>query len=228
MKVTRETTENQKAQGTLAKSHQPSGRRWSRELPLPTPHLPLRGRVYPSPYPLPWGLDARAASDQSVQDGPRWRRDGQREAKMASKMARDRPRWLKMASCMPPRGFPDGPREPQDVPREPQQASKTALSCPRPPKRVPSSPRKLPRRPTGRLGGAPEEAKISDVASVFYVFGISAISEVDASKTAQDGPRRPQDGPKTAPRRPKMAPRSPNSAQDGPKIFPRWLQDASR
>ena len=53
-----------------------------------------------------------------------------------------------------------------------------------------------------------------------YVFGMSAISNVDASKTAQYGP-------KTAARRSKMAPRRLNSAQDGPKIVPCWLQDAS-
>ena len=32
-----------------AKSHQPSGRRWFREFPLPSSLLPLRGGVYPSP-----------------------------------------------------------------------------------------------------------------------------------------------------------------------------------
>ena len=30
-------------------SHQPSGRRWFREFPLPSSLLPLRGGVYPSP-----------------------------------------------------------------------------------------------------------------------------------------------------------------------------------
>ena len=40
--------------GNSWKSHQPSGRRWSREsLFSSKPLLPLRGGVYPSPYPLP-------------------------------------------------------------------------------------------------------------------------------------------------------------------------------
>ena len=55
---------------------------------------------------------------------------------------------------------------------------------------------------------------------IIYVLGISAIFEVDVSKTAlrrlQDSPRWHQD-----------APRQLNRAQDGPMIVPRWLQDAS-
>eukprot|EP00959_Pyramimonas_sp_CCMP1952_P054695 1143117-Pyramimonas_sp.AAC.1 len=38
----------------LGQSHQPSGRRWSREFPLPTPFLPFGERFTPSPMPLPW------------------------------------------------------------------------------------------------------------------------------------------------------------------------------
>ena len=34
---------------SCTKSHQPSGRRWLKELPLPSSLLPLRGGVYPSP-----------------------------------------------------------------------------------------------------------------------------------------------------------------------------------
>ena len=126
-----------------------------------------------------------------------------------------------------PRRLPDGPRLHQDAPRRPKRAPRRTQRAPsrpkiasRRPKRAPSSPRRPPRRPTGRPGRAPGRQKSIIFLRFSYVFGMSAISHVDASKTAQYGP-------KTAARRSKMAPRRLNSAQDGPKIVPCWLEDAS-
>ena len=44
----------------LPESHQPSGLRWFRNPLLFNPLLPLREGVYPSPYPLPLGLEGGA------------------------------------------------------------------------------------------------------------------------------------------------------------------------
>ena len=55
--------------------------------PLPQPLLPLRGRVYPSPYPIPWTWRGPVARCQSVFFGPRRLQEGLRALSMASKIA---------------------------------------------------------------------------------------------------------------------------------------------
>ena len=68
----------------------PLGREWFSSHPLPSnPLLPLRGGVYPSPYPLPWTWRGPVAGRWSAQDGPRWLQEGLRALKMASKIAQD-------------------------------------------------------------------------------------------------------------------------------------------
>ena len=57
--------------------------------PSSNPLLPLRGGVYPSPYPLPWTWRGPVARGWSAQDGPRWLQEGLRALKMASKIAQD-------------------------------------------------------------------------------------------------------------------------------------------
>ena len=76
------------------------------------------GKLDPSPYPLPWTWTGGFARGWSVQDGPRWLQEGLREPKMASKMAQDSSRWLKIASDTHPRGLKTAPRRFQ-VPSEP-------------------------------------------------------------------------------------------------------------
>ena len=95
-------------------SHQPSGRRRFRELVLPPPLPPLRGRFFPSPSPLPWGLGG---------EGPGVVRASQ-IAPNDSKMAQDSPiwpsRWHKIAN--------DGSRWPPTCPKRPQDGPKTVPS----------------------------------------------------------------------------------------------------
>ena len=69
----------------------PLGREWfsSPIFPSSNPLLPLRGGVYPSPYPLPWTWRGPVAGRWSAQDGPRWLQEGLRALKMASKIAQD-------------------------------------------------------------------------------------------------------------------------------------------
>ena len=58
-----------------------------------TPFFPLRGGVYPSPYPLPLGLERGVVAGRwSVCFAQKWRQDGPRELKMTSKIAQDSPR----------------------------------------------------------------------------------------------------------------------------------------
>eukprot|EP00959_Pyramimonas_sp_CCMP1952_P258287 5398769-Pyramimonas_sp.AAC.1 len=54
--------------------------------PLPQPLLPLRGRVCPSPHPLPWACAGVPARGWSAQGAQRWLQEG---SYMASKMAQD-------------------------------------------------------------------------------------------------------------------------------------------
>ena len=98
----------QACSSALDKSHQPSGRRWSRAFPLPAPFFPF------------WA--GRPASGQSVQHCPRWLHERLREPKMTSKIAQD--------------GFQDAPRCPKTAPRRllvatepPKDASERPKSC---------------------------------------------------------------------------------------------------
>jgi len=92
------------------------------------PLLPLRGGVYPSPYPLPWTWTGGAAGRWSAQDGPRWLQEGLREPKMASKIAQDSPTWLKIAHNMPPRGSKTTLRRLQMVKKLPKDAPERPTS----------------------------------------------------------------------------------------------------
>ena len=85
------------------------------------PLLPLRGGVYPSPYPLPWAWMGGAAGRQIVQDGPRWLQEGLRKPKMASKIAQDSPTWLKIVNDMPPRGSKTASRRLQEAKESPKE-----------------------------------------------------------------------------------------------------------
>eukprot|EP00959_Pyramimonas_sp_CCMP1952_P475369 9504147-Pyramimonas_sp.AAC.1 len=58
-------------EGAVCKSHQPSGRRWSREFSLLTPSRTLRGGAYPSSYPFPWTWTEGSAGRWGAHDGPR-------------------------------------------------------------------------------------------------------------------------------------------------------------
>ena len=159
-------------------SHWPSGCRWSRAFLLVTSFLPLFGEVYIPPPPWVWtGSPTRC---QNVLLGPRWLQEGLGERKMASKMAQDTSRWLKIASDAHPRGLKTAPRRFQ-VPSEPSK---------NPPKR-PTSFNNL--------------MNIHVFAFSLFRFRWG----LEASRWPQDGPREPQEGPKKAPRRPQERPRAP-------------------
>ena len=93
----------------------------SKETPLPF------GEGYPPP-PLPGLFWGGFASGQGVQDGPRWLQEGLRCSKMASKMAQDSARSLKMSSIMPPRGPKRVTRRFQELSETPQDPSKSPKS----------------------------------------------------------------------------------------------------
>ena len=86
------------------------------------------GGLDPSPYPLPWTWTGGFATSWSVQDGPRWLQEGLRCSKMASKMAQDSARSLKMSSIMPPRGPKRVTRRFQELSETPQDPSKSPKS----------------------------------------------------------------------------------------------------
>ena len=67
---------------------------------------------------LVWPFGVRSARWQGVLFRPRWLQEGLRCSKMASKMAQDSARSLKMTSIMHPRGLKTAPRRFQ-VPSEP-------------------------------------------------------------------------------------------------------------
>ena len=102
----------------------PLGREWFRSpiFPFSNPLFPHRGRVYPSPYPLPWTWREGSASGQGSLFGPRWLQEGLREPKIASKIDQDSPTWLKIAHNMPPTGSNTAPRRLQVVKEPPEEA----------------------------------------------------------------------------------------------------------
>ena len=163
-------------------SHQPSGLRWYDEFffSLPLPLLPLLGGgVYPLPLHSPMGLDG---APREALERPRWPKiapRGSQGRKMASEIAQDTSRWVKIASDIPPKGPKAAPRRIQ-VPFEPSTA---------PSKRHTS---------IKHLG--------KPMYFAFSPFRFRWASE--ASRWLQDGPREPQEGPKRAPRRPQDRPRS--------------------
>ena len=142
------------------------------------------GKLDPSPYPLPWTWTGRFASGQSVQDGPRWLQEGLGEPKMASKIAQDSSRWLKIASDIPPRGPKTAPRRIQ-VPSE----SSTA-------------PSKKP-KPFKSLG----EINVFGILAFSLPMGFGSLKM--APRWPKRAPRGAQESPKTAPRASKSAPRAP-------------------
>ena len=109
--------------------------------PLPKSPLPLRGGVYPSPYPLPWTWTGPVASRQRVLfsligraifDTPHEDRGPRGGADILYTPSFDRPppRWpqealqgSQEASKRAPRGRYEAPRGPQDAPRGLQEAS---------------------------------------------------------------------------------------------------------
>ena len=64
----------------------------------PTPYSPSGWGGTPPPSPIPWTWAGSVARGWSVQDGPRRLQERLGEPEMASKMAEDSPRCLKMAS----------------------------------------------------------------------------------------------------------------------------------
>ena len=62
----------QKPSKTNKKSHQPSGRRWFKEFPLPTPFFPFGEGFTPPPTPSPGpgrGVSRRVGASKMAQDG---------------------------------------------------------------------------------------------------------------------------------------------------------------
>ena len=166
----------------------PLGRRWSRAFPFPTSLVSLFGR-FTSPSPPPWVWTGSPARCQRVLFGPRWLQEGLRERKMASKMAQDSSRWLKIASDTHPRGLETAPRRIQ-VPFEPSTA----------PSKMPKSFKSL-----GKIN-----VLVILAFSLPMGFGILKMAPSwpkRAPRGAQEGPRRPQERPRTLQERPKRAPR---------------------
>ena len=96
-------------------SHQPFGRRWFREFPLPTPFFPFGDGFAPPPTPSPGpGRGVREVSDGtfSPKTAPRAPRRAQDDLQDAS-------RWTKMAQD----GSEDAPRDPKTAPRRLQETS---------------------------------------------------------------------------------------------------------
>ena len=185
------------------------------------PLLPLLGGgVYPSPILPPLGLDG-APRDRF--ERPRWLKMAPRGApsrKMASKMAQDTSRWVKIASDIPPRGPKTAPRRIQ-VPFEPSTA-----------------PSKMP-KPFKSL----REINVFGILAFSLPMGFGSLKMAPrwpkrAPRGAQEGPRRPQDRPRGAQERSKTAPRRRLRASEGgtrishPPFFepwgPRWPQEASQ
>ena len=125
----------------------PLGREWFRSpiFPSSNPLLPLRGGVYPSPYPLPWTWRGGFARCQTVLFGPRWLPEGLRALKMASKMAQD--------------GSQRASESPRQPPRRLKMAQDASRWLPRCSKRHQDRPKTAPRGQRASQGG-PQEAKI--------------------------------------------------------------------
>eukprot|EP00959_Pyramimonas_sp_CCMP1952_P457631 9475274-Pyramimonas_sp.AAC.1 len=77
--------------------------------------------------PALWARGGWERTHSSVQDGPRWLQEGPRERKVASKMARDSGRRVKIASDTRPRGLKTAPRRFQ----MPSEASKDHTKRPK-------------------------------------------------------------------------------------------------
>ena len=149
--------------------------------------LPLRGGVYPSPYPLPGGLD------RGGREGPQ----RPREPKMA-------PTWLKIAqdsvyvgarwSTTVQDGLQHAPKRRQDVHKTARCCNKARQGGPREAKII-------------------EKPCVFQCFLAFEPFASDGLRRPQvSSKKAQVGPTLAQDGPKTAPRRPQDGPKM---AQDG-------------
>ena len=183
-------------QASVPNPTSPFGREWFSSLIFPSsnPLLPLRGGVYPSPYPLPWTWRGPVAGRWSAQDGPRWLQEGLRALKMASKIAQDSPTWLQLAHNMRPRGSSTAPRRLQVVKEPP----KEVLERPKSFKHIGKPKFVLPPR-------------------LFASDG--PLRPQDGPKMAQygpkRGPRRPQERPRAPQERPKRAPRDDFSGPEG-------------
>ena len=153
---------------------------WSVRMPLgcscclvvyflgPPPPLRLAtARIKPASFLSSWPPFQRLDSSKTAQDGSRTAQD-------CTKTPQDGPRELQDD----PKGLQDCPTQPQDGATEPQAA--------------PGSPQDVPKR-------APEEPRGSTNRRISVgfpmFFGMPAIPDVDASKTAQNGPKTAQDGP---------------------------------
>ena len=130
-----------------------------------------------------------AARWQMVLFGPRWLQEGLRERKMASRMAEDSDRWVKIASDTRPRGIKTAPRRFQ-----------------------------VPAEPSKDLPKTPKCFQYLKKINVFRLLAFSLPMGLGSLKMAPRWPKRSprgaQEGPKRAPRAPKSAPRA---AQEGPK-----------
>ena len=175
--------------GKLIKSRQPfraTGGLTMSFFPLPKKPSSLRGGVL-SPSP-PRAVFEGVARWQGVLFRSRWLQEGLRCSKMASKMAQDSARWLKMTSIMLPRG--------------PKRATRRLQVLWEPPQDPPKSPKSFKNL-----------RKIKD----FCILAVSLPMRFGSLKMAprrpNKAPRGAQKAPKTAPGAPKSAPRAP---QDGP------------
>ena len=111
----------------------PLGREWfsSPIFPSSNPLLPLRGEVYPSPYPLPWTWRWGFARCQSVLFGPRWLQGASERSRWLLRYLKIAPhRFSSLTTCVqePPAPPQDGPKSSRNLPRRPsrgQNPSKT-------------------------------------------------------------------------------------------------------
>ena len=174
----------------------PAGARRA-EMALTQPRKPWKGPdggpQSPLPHtPSPWTWRGRFARRWSFQYGPGWFQEGSGQAKMASKIAQDTPKWFKIIFNPPPRAHKTSPGRLQ----VPSELSKEASKRPNSFKTIVFFNVFLPSR-------------------LFASDGLFRLQ--DGSKMAQEDPKRgpggPQDGPQSAPNFPKGGPRVPQEAQ---------------
>ena len=169
----------------------PAGARRA-EMALTQPRKPWKGPdggpQSPLPHtPSPWTWRGRFARRWSFQYGPGWFQEGSGQAKMASKIAQDSPKWFKIVFTPPPRALKTAPGRLQ-VPSEP-------------PKEAPKMPKSFKTR-----------MKINDCCLLDLFLSMGSRGLKIAPRWPKRAPGGFEDRPKSAQDRPKSGPRGPQEA----------------